>query len=56
MRNNISMWDCLANGMIQKPLLVLKHKTMPKEKMPSRFVVTFNPKGWVDEAICLVLI
>jgi hypothetical protein len=48
--------SCLANGTKLKPLLVFKRKTMPKEKMPSGVVVTVNPKGWVDEAICLVWI
>jgi len=45
--------SCLADGTKLKPAIVLKRKTMPKEKLPAGVVVYVQPKGWVDESILM---
>ena len=45
---------CMADGTKLKPMLIFKRKTMPKFKFPKGVVVHVHPKGWMDEAGCVL--
>ncbi|KAG7166842.1 Pogo transposable element-like 84 [Homarus americanus] len=40
---------CCADGTKLPPLLILKRKTLPKERIPNGVYVHVHPKGWMDE-------
>ena len=40
---------CLADGTKLKPMVVLKRKTMPKERFSSGVVIHVHPRQWMDE-------
>lgn len=42
---------CCGDGTKLPPIVIFKHKTMPKAKFPSSVVVDTNEKGWIDEGM-----
>lgn len=42
---------CFADGTKLKPMLVFKHKTMSKEKLPPGVILKVHTKGWIDEVL-----
>ncbi|KAL5014959.1 hypothetical protein ScPMuIL_009229, partial [Solemya velum] len=43
--------SCMADGTKLKPIVIIKRKTLPKEKLPAGVLVTVHPKGWMDESL-----
>ena len=50
-KTNFFALSCLADGTKQKPLLIFKRKTLPKESLPQCRVVTCNIKGWMNQEV-----
>lgn len=42
---------CTASGLKVPPMVIFKHITMPKEKLPKDIVVKVNKKGWMVESL-----
>lgn len=42
--------SCLANGIILKPMVIFKRKTMTKIKFPPGVIVHIQENGWMDES------
>jgi hypothetical protein len=41
--------SCCADGTKLPPLIILKRKTVPKDKIPQGIVLHVQEKGWMDE-------
>ena len=48
------MLACTADGGKLPTLVVLKRKTMPKDKFPAGIIVHAQQKGWIDKRLVQV--
>jgi hypothetical protein len=45
------MLSVVADGRKLTPFVILKRRTLPKEKLPTRIVFKCNEKGWMMERV-----
>jgi hypothetical protein len=47
------MWGVLADGRKLLPYVILRRKTMPKEKLPAGLVFRCHEKGWMTNELIM---